>query len=134
VREYKEAAEKLGLKFGVYVSPWDRNNAEYARPAYQDTYLRQVQELASNYGDLFYMWFDRANGGDGYYGGANETRSIDAATYYRWEIVCPYVHSKNPLTSAHHHDSIYCHGTRYIGNEGGIVGQHIWASTDYDRD
>lgn len=89
VKEMHDACRKTGLRFGVYCSPWDRNNAAYATPEYVKTYHAQVKELNDGrYGEIFEMWFDGANGGDGWYGGAagpkGEKRKISGADYYRF--------------------------------------------------
>jgi alpha-L-fucosidase len=96
VEEVYEACKKYGLKFGVYLSPWDRNHAEYGSPAYIEYYRNQLKELFSAYGPLFEMWFDGANGGDGYYGGANEKRSIDGSTYYDWPTTLNMIREIEP--------------------------------------
>lgn len=96
VKELSEACEKYGLKFGIYLSPWDRNRADFGEPSYITYYRNQLTELFTNYGDVFEMWFDGANGGDGYYGGADETRTIDRETYYDWPGTLDHVRSYQP--------------------------------------
>jgi len=84
VREMERACRRAGIKFGVYVSPWDRNSAHYATEKYVEIYHAQVRELlCGDYGDVFEMWCDGANGGDGWYGGAREKRRI-GKDYYRY--------------------------------------------------
>ena len=96
VKEMEQACRKAGLKFGVYVSPWDRNSAHYATEKYVDIYHAQIKELLSgNYGEIFEMWFDGANGGDGWYGGANERRRI-GGDYYRFPEVFKFVRELQP--------------------------------------
>ena len=123
VREISEAARRHGLKFGVYVSPWDRNNLHYAQPEYLDTYHAQITELLTNYGPVFEVWFDGANGGDGYYGGAREKRSIDK-NYYEWPKIFALVH-RLQLEAV-----IFQEGgdIRWVGNEKGFAGETCWAT------
>ena len=74
VREISGAAARHGLKFGVYLSPWARNNAAYGTPRYIQIYRQQMRELLTGYGPVFEIWHHGANGGDGYYGAPASSR------------------------------------------------------------
>jgi alpha-L-fucosidase len=127
VREVADACRRRGLEFGVYLSPWDRNHADYGRPAYLDYYRAQLEELTTGYGPVFEVWFDGANGGDGYYGGARERRQIDRKTYYDWPATWAIVRRNRPeavLFSDAGPD------VRWVGNEDGIAGDPCWATLD----
>lgn len=130
VREISEAARRHGLRFGVYVSPWDRNNPHYATPEYLPIYHQQITELLTNYGPIFEVWFDGANGGDGYYGGAREKRTIDKTTYYQWSTIYALVRRLQPhaVIFGDHAD------IRWIGNEKGVANPTCWATfTEPDK-
>ena len=97
VREFAEACKKHNLAFGTYLSPWDRNCAEYGKPGYLDVYYKQIEELLTNYGPIFEIWFDGAMGGDGYYGGARQKRNIGKAdTYYNYKQVVNNIRKLQP--------------------------------------
>ncbi|GAA0732007.1 alpha-L-fucosidase [Sphingomonas sp. ABOLD] len=123
VREMSDACKRAGLAFGVYLSPWDRNHPEYGRPAYIAYYRAQLTELCTQYGELFEVWFDGANGGDGYYGGARETRKIDAPAYYNWPSIVALVHQLQP--DACTFDPLGA-DIRWVGNEDGVAGDPCW--------
>jgi alpha-L-fucosidase len=123
VREVSDACNKYGLKFGIYVSPWDRNRADYGSPSYVEYYRNQLKELFTTYGPVFEMWFDGANGGDGYYGGANEKRRIDGSTYYDWPTTLSMVKELEPNVIFF---SDAGPGVRWVGNERGIAGETNW--------
>ncbi len=127
VRDLSIAARRAGLSFGVYLSPWDRNNAAYGSPAYIDIYRRQLTELLTNYGPIFEVWHDGANGGDGYYGGAKEKRTIDKRTYYEWPKTWALVRKLQPGAVIF---SDVGPDVRWVGNERGIAGDPCWATYD----
>jgi alpha-L-fucosidase len=123
VREMSDACKRAGLAFGIYLSPWDRNRADYGRPSYVEYFRKQVVELCTGYGELFEFWFDGANGGDGYYGGARETRQIDAPKYYNWPSIIALVHQYQPMACTF--DPLGA-DIRWVGNEDGIAGDPCW--------
>jgi len=123
VRELADACLEFGLKFGVYLSPWDRNHPDYARPAYLDYYRNQLRELLTQYGPVFEVWFDGANGGDGYYGGARENRRIDNSTYYDWPNTHAIVRELQPLAVMF---SDAGPDVRWVGNERGVAFETAW--------
>jgi alpha-L-fucosidase len=134
VAEMSEACRKADMLFGLYLSPWDRNHAEYGRPAYIDYYRKQLTELCTRYGKLFEVWFDGANGGDGYYGGAREARKIDAPKYYNWPSIVKLVHELQP--DACTFDPLGA-DVRWVGNEDGVAGDPCWPTmpnVPYEQD
>ena len=125
VREFADACRRHDLKFGIYLSPWDRNHPSYGRPEYITYYRNQLRELLSNYGPIFEVWFDGANGGDGYYGGAREKRNIDNRTYYDWPNTWQIVRELQPMAC------MFSDGgpeVRWVGNERGQAGETCWAT------
>lgn len=127
VRDVSAAAHRHKLGFGVYLSPWDRNNAAYGTPEYIQIYRRQLRELLTGYGPIFEVWHDGANGGDGYYGGAREKRSIDRNTYYDWPGTWDLTRSLQPGACIF---SDVGPDIRWVGNERGIAGDPCWATYD----
>lgn len=125
VRELSDACRKHGILFGVYLSPWDRNHKDYSRPEYITYYRNQLRELLTNYGPIFEMWFDGANGGDGYYGGDRATRRIDNRTYYDWDNTWKIVRELQPDASMFSDGGPDC---RWVGNESGFAGETCWAT------
>ncbi len=123
VKELSQACKKYGLKFGIYLSPWDRNNAKYGTPEYIDIFREQLRELLTNYGDVFEVWFDGANGGTGYYGGANEKRQVDRKTYYDWPNTYKIVRKLQPDACMF---SDAGPDLRWVGNERGFAGKTNW--------
>ncbi|RYY56820.1 MAG: hypothetical protein EOO09_04920 [Chitinophagaceae bacterium] len=125
VNEYRLACAKLGMKLGVYCSPWDRNDPRYGSSEYVKIYRQQLSELYSNYGPLFISWHDGANGGDGYYGGARETRQIDRTTYYGWDSIFAQVRKQQPGAVIF---GDVGPDVRWVGNEDGYAGETSWAT------
>ena len=125
VKEIEQACRKLGMKFGVYCSPWDRNNPRYGTSAYVEDYRNQLKELYSNYGELFMSWHDGANGGDGYYGGQRTTKKIDRSTYYGWDTTWAITRKMQPSANIF---SDIGWDVRWVGNERGFAAETSWAT------
>jgi len=129
VKEFADACRRNGLKFGIYLSPWDRNHKDYGRPEYITYYRNQLGELLTRYGPIHEVWFDGANGGDGYYGGAREKRNINRQTYYDWSNTWEIVRELQPGAC------IFSDGgpdVRWVGNERGHAGDPCWATLNRD--
>jgi len=124
VKELAAACKEYDLKLGLYLSPWDRNHPQYGKPEYITYFRNQLKELLTNYGDVFEMWFDGANGGDGYYGGANETRKINTLTYYNWDETYKLIYDIAPKTLVW---GVGPSEARWIGNEEGRAGKTNWS-------
>jgi alpha-L-fucosidase len=94
------------------------------------TYFRnQLRELLTSYGPIFEIFFDGANGGDGYYGGARETRRIARDTYYDWPTTWNLVRGLQPDTCLF---SDAGPDVRWVGNERGIAGDPCWSTLNRD--
>jgi alpha-L-fucosidase len=130
IMELRKACDDYGLKMGIYLSPWDRNSPVYGTPEYLPYYRGQLAELLTNYGDIFEVWFDGANGGDGYYGGAKETRRIDNKTYYDWIFTDAIVKELQP-------DAVIFSDAgpdvRWVGNEKGMGSLTNWCLLNRDN-
>lgn len=126
VRELADACKEYGLKLGIYLSPWDRNHPDYGKPEYITYFRNQLTELLTNYGPIFEIWFDGANGGSGYYGGANETRKIDAKTYYDWSNTYKLIRKLQPNIVIWN-DGGDRGDLRWVGTEEGYVGETNWS-------
>jgi alpha-L-fucosidase len=126
VREMAEACKEYGLKLGIYVSPWDRNHPDYGKPEYITYFRNQIKELLTNYGPIFEIWFDGANGGTGYYGGADENRKIDRTTYYDWKNTYMMIRELQPDIMIWN-DGGDRGDLRWVGTESGYVGETNWS-------
>jgi alpha-L-fucosidase len=130
IKELREACNANGLKMGIYLSPWDRNSAVYGTPEYLIYYRTQLRELLTEYGDIFEVWFDGANGGDGYYGGSRETRRIDNKTYYDWPNTHKIVRELQPKAVMF---SDAGPDVRWVGNEQGMGSLTNWCLLKRDE-
>ena len=124
VKELSEACKKYGLKFAVYLSPWDRHQANYGTPEYLPYFYAQLHDLLTNYGPVFEVWFDGANGGDGWYGGAKEIRTIDRKNYYNYPRIYEMLDSIQPQAIIFSDGGPGC---RWVGNEKGFAGATNWS-------
>ena len=129
LQELREACDAYGLKMGIYYSPWDRNHADYGTEKYLDYLHNQLEEVLTQYGEIFEVWFDGANGGTGYYGGANENRKVDRKKYYDWPRIWNHVRELQPNAVIF---SDAGPDVRWVGNESGYAGETNWATLNRD--
>lgn len=120
LRELADAARAEGLKFGVYLSPWDRNHPAYGTDAYNDVFVAMLEEVLGNYGEIFEVWFDGANGE-----GPNGKRQE-----YDWPRYLATVKRLQPNAVVF---SDAGPGVRWVGNERGEAPLTNWAMLDRDR-
>lgn len=111
VKEVSEACREEGLKFGVYLSPWDVHEETYGTPAYNDYFCNQMTELCSNYGELFCVWFDGA------------CRTADKVQGYDWDRYYSLIRKLQPNACI----SICGPDVRWIGNEAGESREEEWS-------
>ena len=117
LKELSEACKKYGLKFGVYLSPWDRNHPAYGTPAYNDVFVNMLKEIFTNYGPIWELWWDGANGE-----GPNGKKQVyDFARFTR------VVRSLSPNTIIF---SDIGPDARWCGNESGHAGETNWNTLD----
>ena len=107
----------------------EKYRADYGQPSYIQYYRNQLTELFTQYGPVFEMWFDGANGGDGYYAGAKEKRKIDGANYYDWPTTLDLVRKLEPNILFF---SDAGPGLRWVGNERGQAGATNWNTISTD--
>ena len=125
IKDLEKSCKKYGLKLGVYLSPWDRNHPDYGTENYILYFRNQLTELLTNYGEIFEVWFDGANGGDGHYGGANEIRKVDKKTYYDWPNTHAIIRKLQPNAVIF---SDAGPDIRWVGNEKGYASKTTWSN------
>lgn len=114
VREAAEACKRGGIKFGFYLSPWDRNSKYYGTPEYNDYFCNQLTELLTEYGEIFYVWFDNACGE----GPNGKKQEYDFPRYL--ELIHKY--QPNAVVFNDFGPDI-----RWCGNEAGVARHSEWA-------
>ena len=113
VGEMAAACKDYGLKFGVYLSPWDRHEPSYGTPQYNDFYKRQLRELLTNYGDIYEVWFDGAKGENA------KNMEYDFKGY--WDLVRELQPEAVMFSDAGP-------DVRWVGNESGNAGETCWST------
>lgn len=113
VREVSEACKRGGIKFGVYLSPWDRHEKTYGSEAYNEYFINQLRELLTNYGEIFCVWFDGACGE-----GPNGQKQV-----YDWESYYKVIRELQPNAVI----SVCGPDVRWCGNEAGHCRESEWS-------
>jgi alpha-L-fucosidase len=120
LRELSDACREAGLKFGVYLSPWDRNHPTYGTPEYNKVFAGMLEEVLGAYGPVFEVWFDGANGE-----GPNGRRQV-----YDWPLFISTVRRLQPQAVIF---SDAGPDVRWVGNEKGEGGTTSWSLIDRSR-
>ncbi len=120
LRELSDACKEANFKMGVYLSPWDRNHPTYGTPQYNDTFVGMLSEVLGNYGPIFEVWFDGANGE-----GPNGKRQV-----YDWPRFIKTVRKFQPRAVIF---SDAGPDIRWVGNEEGYAGETNWAPLRRDE-
>ncbi len=115
LKELSEACREEGLKFGVYLSPWDRNHPDYGTEKYNQVFVNMLGEVLENYGEVFEQWFDGANGE-----GPNGKRQV-----YDWKLFNATVYKYQPKAIIFSDGGPGC---RWVGNEDGFAGETNWCT------
>lgn len=115
LRELADACREYGLKLGIYMSPWDRNNPAYGTPAYNDVFKKQLTEVLTGYGDVFEVWFDGACGE----GPNGKRQEYDFHGF--WQLVRQL--QPNAVIFSDAGPDI-----RWVGNEQGYAAETNWCS------
>lgn len=113
VKELSLACKEYGLKFGVYLSPWDRNHPKYGTPAYNEVFVNMMKEIFTKYGPITEFWWDGANG-EGPNGKKQE---------YDWPLFRETIKKLSPNTVVF---SDVGPQIRWVGNENGFAGATNW--------
>jgi alpha-L-fucosidase len=117
LKQLSQACKEYGLKFGVYISPWDRNHPKYGTPEYNDVFVKMMKEIFTNYGPIWELWWDGANGE-----GPNGKKQV-----YDWYRFKKTVKAISPTTVIF--SDVGPH-IRWCGNENGIAGETNWNLLD----
>ena len=121
LKDLSEACDEYDLGFGVYVSPWDRNDPHYGTDEYNDVFVKTLESALGNYGHVFEQWFDRACGE-----GPNGKQQI-----YDWPLFNSTVLKMQPDAIIF---SDYGPGCRWVGNEAGSAGRTCWSTMNVNDD
>ncbi len=113
VKELSDACKKHGIKFGIYLSPWDRNSALYGTPQYDDYYCTQLTELLTNYGEIFCVWLDGACGAE------NDGKSQHNYDFKRYYALIRKLSPKTVISNCGP-------DVRWVGNENGTARKAEW--------
>ena len=121
LKELSEACSEYDLEFGIYISPWDRNDPHYGTEEYNNVFVKTLEHALGSYGHVFEQWFDRACGE-----GSNGKQQV-----YDWPLFNSTVLKMQPNTIIF---SDYGPGCRWVGNETGSAGRTCWSTINVNED